>query len=785
MAKIQRTRIVPSNPLRADPTRTATLRRLVEANLRKRFSALKRSVFELIVTEDAFGLTVNPLKIFNQLVRDWKSGDRPETLNQRFAFATQPQQLVEFQKWLAEQLGEKLEVKQLENPEEQFMEQFIQQGYEKGAGRAFDDTRKAVLQTDSERVSDFYDGTKEEFLRASFAQPVQKEKVRVLATRAMTDLKGVSEAVATQLQRTLADGLVQGQGPRQIARTMAATIDKVGKRRAELIARTEIIRAHAEGQLDAMERLGVEEVGAQVEWSTAGDQRVCPLCKPLDGVVMKLKEARGIIPRHPQCRCAWVPANVGESQSGQKRSKAEVQAAIGKSIRAEIPKKSKRTLAEQKNLTPWVGADKTIAAKRPKQFVAPTDAPKPRPSVAKVEPRKVERKKPAIKKVRPTEKKPVEPKPVKKKLTKTEELQKQLEEKRAARKKAETEAKAAQAKLAETKRKKAEGDRKKKPGKKEPILERIKENESLAATQTRVAALSSDTKEIKKLRVEEDKSDAVAKKRVAEYTKAQGEWSRDNPPDSRGETTSFSQTPEGKKAVARLKDSQTTRRSIGGKIADLEAAQVQKAHDILSLDSEERLAIETRVVTKAFPGRSVKPTKEHTRKIREADEFLESITKKRPAAESMRLTSIQLKSGARASHVGGAIRTSSTSDKGTVVHELTHGLEGAIPGAARNSNEFLQSRIAKSGSKTIKLKDVFPDNSYADDETGNEDGFSKAFEGRTKSSAFYAGKLYDGRDDTEVFSMGAQLLHDDPIGFANRDPEYFKFVVGNLNGELE
>lgn len=88
------------------------------------------------------------------------------------------------------------------------------------------------------------------------------------------------------------------------------------------------IAAHAEGQLLALEEMGVEEVGVAIEWSTAGDDRVCPLCSEMEGVVLKLEEAHGKIPLHPQCRCAWLPANVGEDQNDQKRSQAAIRSAV-------------------------------------------------------------------------------------------------------------------------------------------------------------------------------------------------------------------------------------------------------------------------------------------------------------------------------------------------------------------------------------------------------------------------------------------------------------------------
>ncbi len=402
-----RTQIVPSNPLKADPTRSATLRRIFETDLTRRFFALKGKILRLIVDEDAFGLRQARRFVFGQAdnsshtsntrgtsngrylhIVDFDYGSGVIT-NQRWAALTNPQKVQEFQRWLAMQVQTDIVTTTAETLDQAYWRRYVEEGYRKGAGRAFDDTRKVALSSDAAGVSDFYQGTREEFLRSAFAQPVAIEKVQLLTGRVFTDLKGVTEAMAATMTRTLADGLVQGKNPRAIARDLNKAIDSIGKRRAQIIARTEIIRAHAEGQLDAFENLGVEKVGVMAEWSTAGDDRVCPLCEPLDGTVMKVKEARGILPRHPQCRCAWIPANVGESQKGQQRSKAEVQKSINDSIRAEIPKGQvgKRTLAQQKARTPWGGADKTIAKKRPKGILEPiTPKVSPKPKL-KVKPR--------------------------------------------------------------------------------------------------------------------------------------------------------------------------------------------------------------------------------------------------------------------------------------------------------------------------------------------------------------------------------------------------------------
>ena len=313
-------------------------------------------------------------------------------INQRFKFRSTAKQVDAFQRWLMTQIKVDIVSQQMTD---KYWEKFVEDGYRRGAGRSFDDTRKASLATKAgEDVSAFFAGTREEFLRSSFGQPVAINKVKLLAARTFTDLKNITDVMATQIRRELVDGLVKGDNPRTIARAITKRVDAIGKTRAEQLARTEIIRAHAEGQLDSMEALGVEEVNVMVEWSTAGDDRVCPRCIDMDGAVLKIKEAHGLIPRHVQCRCAFIPANLGESQKGQIRGKPKIDRAIDDSLKHDLPKgrlikgvegrrfkdpktgkftvpadKGKKSLADLKKTTKWQGADVKIAKKRPKPLL--------------------------------------------------------------------------------------------------------------------------------------------------------------------------------------------------------------------------------------------------------------------------------------------------------------------------------------------------------------------------------------------------------------------------------
>jgi SPP1 gp7 family putative phage head morphogenesis protein len=122
-----------------------------------------------------------------------------------------------------------------------------------------------------------------------------------------------------------------------------------------------------------------------------------------------------------------------------------------------------------------------------------------------------------------------------------------------------------------------------------------------------------------------------------------------------------------------------------------------------------------------------------------------------------------------------------------IAHEVGHALEefGEVHELAKG---FLHSRVGKEAVKSLSAE--FPDKKYKDYELGREDDFASAFqqkipaltEERIYERALYTGKYYQGA--TEVLSVGVELLYDDPVRFAERDPEWFDFVVGILRGDL-
>lgn len=301
------------NPLKADPSRTTTLRRQYEADMRRRFARVRRAITYLLVNDDAFGMAERPALKLNA---------------QQYDFPTDSAKLEAFHKWL-EDLTDKAVLRPTDSPTggseleqvlgtapKPWQAKYVDSAYRKGFVRSYTEVRPPAGASSPE----FYAGGRQQFLRDAFSAPERLDKLKLLYTRNFENLKGITQDMSAKLGQVLAEGLAAGHHPRKVAKRMAAEIEGITNKRAILLARTEIIHAHAEGQLDGFEDLGVEELELLAEFLTAGDSRVCPRCQALAGRRFTVAEARGIIPVHPLCRCVW--AAVTGAHRRLKRRKA-------------------------------------------------------------------------------------------------------------------------------------------------------------------------------------------------------------------------------------------------------------------------------------------------------------------------------------------------------------------------------------------------------------------------------------------------------------------------------
>lgn len=343
---------------RIDPSGTGLLVRGMTRMLLAKFARLGKAVYQWVAIDDELGLG---------------QGDSGRafaiTMNARFRFATAANKMKGFEEWFKAQVDAGV----LSEDDSGFGDltgtKYIKSAYKKAAVDTYIALNRKKFKSDKDPA--FLAG-KEQFLRDAFDSSEATSKMQLLATRTYSALKDVTSTMDASMSRILAQGIADGRNPREVGRQMAKEVEGLGKKRAVVIARTEMIHVHAEGSLDAYEALGQEGVSVMAEWLVTPDKRLCPLCTELSGIVMTVKEARGLLPRHPNCRCTWIPADVGENKKGQIRTKAGKGAAIERSVRLEKPNKD---AADAFALSRWKGADSKLVPKPQPAPIIPAIAP--------------------------------------------------------------------------------------------------------------------------------------------------------------------------------------------------------------------------------------------------------------------------------------------------------------------------------------------------------------------------------------------------------------------------
>ena len=301
----QRRFIVEEKNDRVDPTRTATLRRAFEQDMGRRFRELRGIVRKALVNDDVFGL-----KVYAMRSPGYKAFDFPRSADKVEAFMEWFNEQVEagiLTLVVSEQLGVATE--------EPWTNKYVWSAYKQGVWRARTELHKAGYEVPPPI-------SREAITAAILTTPVHMDAVGLIYTRTYSALKGITAAMDRQISEVLAIGLADGKGPYRIARELTRTIsgplgdlgitDILGRfipaeRRARMLARTEIIRAHHLAMMQEYENWGIVGVTVKAEWKTAGDGRVCSICRSLEGKVFELKKIKNMIPRHPQCRCVALP----------------------------------------------------------------------------------------------------------------------------------------------------------------------------------------------------------------------------------------------------------------------------------------------------------------------------------------------------------------------------------------------------------------------------------------------------------------------------------------------
>jgi len=146
---------------------------------------------------------------------------------------------------------------------------------------------------------------------------------------AFQNIKNINEQMKGDIRRELYESISNGESPDNLSKRLEGVFKRKPKKsvkafqkdvratpefRAELIAKTELVRSYNAGTLQMLKQSGVKVK----EWFTARDERVCPICAPMNGQLRPVdepfegKDTKGRILKvmhptiHVRCRCTML-----------------------------------------------------------------------------------------------------------------------------------------------------------------------------------------------------------------------------------------------------------------------------------------------------------------------------------------------------------------------------------------------------------------------------------------------------------------------------------------------
>ena len=132
---------------------------------------------------------------------------------------------------------------------------------------------------------------------------VSQAALNWLKTRIAWAAEQIGEESATKLAQLLSDDYEAGKSMFQISQDIQSQFDTFSDVRSNMIARTEVMSASAQGALEGYKESGIVK---QVKFYTAEDERTCDACMNFHDEVFDIGQEIPI-PLHPNCRCVWIP----------------------------------------------------------------------------------------------------------------------------------------------------------------------------------------------------------------------------------------------------------------------------------------------------------------------------------------------------------------------------------------------------------------------------------------------------------------------------------------------
>ena len=120
--------------------------------------------------------------------------------------------------------------------------------------------------------------------------------------RSLTLAKLINTTTMDAIRKALAEGFAEGESIQQLTKRIEGYFTENAKVRAEMISRTEVISASNEGALHRYQLEGIDKS----EFYPSPD--ACDVCLEIaQDPIYITKDASGVIPVHPNCRCVWLP----------------------------------------------------------------------------------------------------------------------------------------------------------------------------------------------------------------------------------------------------------------------------------------------------------------------------------------------------------------------------------------------------------------------------------------------------------------------------------------------
>lgn len=287
-----------------DPTHTASLRNLFARKMRVQFRTMLSQIKFAVVTKDIFehnqDIQTNAIQLPSMDML--KAMNDPERI-QAFLNGLKMQQaqgILEYRMYPVNNT--------FYNP---WTDIYLDEAWKTGARRAIQELLIAGMITDERKAQllPLLDGS------------TSSSKAQLVYSNAYSELVRIVEDANSKIGISLHQGLLEGFNKNQLFSNISAIIKgptndwtrKVfgmyvpSQTRAEILAKTEIVKAHHVSMIEQFRMQGLEEVSFWAEWHTMEDEKVCHQCEAMNGRVFTLSEIENMIPLHPLCRCIAIP----------------------------------------------------------------------------------------------------------------------------------------------------------------------------------------------------------------------------------------------------------------------------------------------------------------------------------------------------------------------------------------------------------------------------------------------------------------------------------------------